>query len=214
MRQYQRNRLDHDVGLETHKDVLHSVIDHPNSPIYLSCACEEALKLHTDVDGIVGYDFFAETCSCEDCLKMYVYLLCDRQCVCPKCFNEATKEGHERAETARRLFASSDDAANAPENWSDIATHFGRLSSQRTLRHIEELLQRLRQPVLALPPTPPSRRRRKPPPKIELRSRRRDRASEARCHLLRRPPRNVFFMYSRAPKRLLRLCLYSNPLMF
>jgi hypothetical protein len=169
MRQYQRNRLDHDVGLETHKDVLHSLIDHPNSPIYLSCACEEALKFHTDVDGIVGYDFFAETCSCENCLKMYVYLLCDRQCVCPKCFKEATKEGHERAETARRLFASSDDTANAPENWSDIATHFGRLSSQRTLRHIEELLERLRQPVLALPPTPPSRRRRKPPPKIELR---------------------------------------------
>ena len=168
MRQYQRNRLDHDVGLETHKDVLHSVIDHPNSPMYHSCACEEALKLHTDIDGIVGYDFFAETCSCEDCLKMYVYLLCDRQCVCPKCFNEATKEGHERAETARRLFASSDDTANVPEKWSDIATHFGRLSSQRTLRHIEELLQRLRKPVLALPPTPPSRRRRKPPPKIEL----------------------------------------------
>jgi hypothetical protein len=168
IRQYQRNRLDHDVGLETHKDVLHSVIDHPNSPMYHSCACEEALKLHTDIDGIVGYDFFAETCSCEDCLKMYVYLLCDRQCVCPKCFNEATKEGHERAETARRLFASSDDTTNVPEKWSDIATHFGRLSSQRTLRHIEELLQRLRKPVLALPPTPPSRRRKKPPPKIEL----------------------------------------------
>jgi hypothetical protein len=88
--------------------------------------------------------------------------------VCPKCFKEATKEGHERAETARRLFASSDDTANVPEKWSDIATHFSRLSSQRTLRHIDELLQRLRKPVLALPPTPPSRRRRKPPPKIEL----------------------------------------------
>lgn len=69
--------MDYDVGLEMYKDVFYSVIDYFNSLMYYSCACEEAFKFYIDIDGIVGYDFFVEMCLCEDCLKMYVYLLCD-----------------------------------------------------------------------------------------------------------------------------------------
>jgi hypothetical protein len=165
IRQYQRNRLDHDVGLETFKALIQALTDHPNSPMYHRCACKEAPEFHSDIDGIVGYDFFAETCSCDDCLKMYVHLLCDRQCVCPKCFKQATKEGHARAETVQKLFTSRDPPVNIPENWGEIAARFSKMSSQRTIRRIEELMQRLREPILALPPIM-SRRRRKPPPKI------------------------------------------------
>lgn len=173
IRVLQRCRVDHDVAIEKLRDTLCRIIDPAEalSPMFASCACPDAHSFESDLLGLVGYDFLQRTCDCDDCLKTYARTLCKRRCVCPNCFDVYTEIRHGAAETARQLFSRDALAEKAIDHdtWENIATYFSENGTNRTLRHIQTLLQKLKQPVLLLPapeapPPTRARRARKPPP--------------------------------------------------
>jgi len=172
IRVLQRCRVDHDVAVEKLRDILCRIVDPAEacSPIFISCACPDAHSFESDFLGLIGYDFLQRTCDCDDCLKTYVRALCERRCVCPNCFDMFKEIRHDADSTARQLFPRDALPENAVDRdtWESIATYFSENGTNRTRRHIETLLHRLKRPMLFLPApeVPPVRRRRarKPPP--------------------------------------------------
>jgi len=109
-----------------------------------------------DASTLVAYDFAAETCSCDACLNMYVRAMLDRVCVCPDCLTAYSKALHEKddVQAVDRVGATRNELNDEPREakWDAIAKRAAVIARTRIRKRIEELMRKLRQPVLSLPP--------------------------------------------------------------
>ena len=172
IRLLQRCRVDHDNALDNHDALIPSITEsgQAQSPLFQRCACSECASFESDIDGLIGYNFCKQTCDCDACLKMYVRALCKRRCVCPKCFEFYTEMLHASSETSKQLFSEDFQGADdIPSNtWKGIYVFYSENGTNRTLRSIENLLEKLRRPQLLLPaPEAKPTRRAHPRPKRE-----------------------------------------------
>lgn len=153
----QRQRLEHDSVLERMPVPIpppEHLVGAFDPSLLTKCACPKAETYEMDKDAIHGYDFFAETCPCERCLKTFARALRDRRCVCPRCLAKYSETVHANPErrnasgTARKLFEIDDDFE---DKWTRIAESYSGAVGAFTLRRIEQLLDKLKTPILCLP---------------------------------------------------------------
>lgn len=153
----QRQRLEHDSVLERMPVPIpppEHLVGAFDPSLLTKCACPKAETYEMDKDAIRGYDFFAETCPCERCLKTFAGALRDRRCVCPRCLAKYSETVHANPErrnasgTARKLFEIDDDFE---DKWTRIAESYSGAVGAFTLRRIEQLLDKLKTPILCLP---------------------------------------------------------------
>lgn len=153
----QRQRLEHDSVLERMPVPIpppEHLVGAFDPSLLTKCACPKAETYEMDKDAIRGYDFFAETCPCERCLKTFARALRDRRCACPKCLAKYSETVHANPErrnasgTARKLFEIDD---GFEDTWTRIAEAYCGAVGAFTLRRIEQLLDKLKTPILCLP---------------------------------------------------------------
>ena len=153
----QRQRLEHDSVLERMPVPIpppEHLVGAFDPSLLTKCACPKAETYEMDKDVIRGYDFFAETCPCERCLKTFARALRDRRCVCPRCLAKYSETVHANPErrnasgTARKLFEIDDDFE---DKWTRIAESYSGAVGAFTLRRLEQLLDKLKTPTLCLP---------------------------------------------------------------
>ena len=153
----QRQRLEHDSVLERLPVPIpppEHLVGALDPSLLTKCAEPKAETYEMDKDAIHGYDFFAETCPCERCLKTFARALRDRRCVCPRCLAKYSETVHANPErrnasgTARKLFEIDDDFE---DKWTRIAESYSGAVGAFTLRRIEQLLDKLKTPILCLP---------------------------------------------------------------
>jgi hypothetical protein len=153
----QRQRLEHDSVLERMPVPIpppEHLVGAFDPSLLTKCACPKAETYEMDKDAIRGYDFFAETCPCERCLKTFARALTDRRCACPKCLAKYSETVHANPErrnasgTARKLFEIDDEFE---DKWTRIAEAYSGAVGAFTLRRIEQLLDKLKTPILCLP---------------------------------------------------------------
>ena len=153
----QRQRLELDSALERMPVPIlppEHLVGAFDPSLLTKCACHKAEAYEMDKDVIRGYDFFAETCPCERCLKTFARALRDRRCVCPRCLAKYSETVHANPEcrnasgTARKLFDIDDDFE---DKWTRIAESYSGAVGAFTLRRIEQLLDKLKSPILCLP---------------------------------------------------------------
>ena len=153
----QRQRLEHDSVLERMPVPIpppKHLVGAFDPSLLTKCACPKAETYEMDKDAIRGYDFFAETCPCERCLKTFARALTDRRCACPKCLAKYSETVHANPErrnasgTARKLFEIDDEFE---DKWTRIAEAYSGAVGAFTLRRIEQLLDKLKTPILCLP---------------------------------------------------------------
>lgn len=163
----QRIRFDFDVTIDVTTVTMDRISECPESPLFEKCACAKA-HAH-EAKGVFGfekYDFMTDSCDCDACLRAYVRALYTRRCVCPSCFLKDAARRHGTSDTVKQLFSDAEEdsldiieleseKSNQPDrrdedSWGDVLKFISDLDSERTVRHIQCLLERLTKPTLFL----------------------------------------------------------------
>ena len=163
----QRIRFDFDVTIDVTTVTMDRISECPESPLFEKCACAKA-HAH-EAKGVFGfekYDFMTDLCDCDACLRAYVRALYTRRCVCPSCFLKDAARRHGTSDTVKQLFSDAEEDSsdiieleseklNEPDrrdkdSWGDVLKFISGLDSERTVRHIQCLLERLAKPTLFL----------------------------------------------------------------
>ena len=162
----QRIRFDFDVTIELTTVTMDRISECPHSPLFEKCACAKA-HAH-EAKGVFGfekYDFMTDSCDCDDCLRAYVRALYTRRCVCPSCFLKDAARRH-GTDTVKQLFSDAEEDSSdviepesekssepdrlVEDSWGAVVNFISDLDSERTVRHIQCLLERLTKPNLFL----------------------------------------------------------------